>query len=55
MNGPKEKLDDTVYAQPALLLAGLAAIEKLREDNPDKVAQCARTARAYTRSRFSST
>jgi malonyl CoA-acyl carrier protein transacylase len=30
LEGPKEKLDETNYAQPALLIAGLAAIEKLR-------------------------
>ena len=25
LNGPKEKLDDTAFAQPALFVAGLAA------------------------------
>jgi len=40
VNGPKEKLDDTVYAQPALLLANLAALEKLRDRDPDAVAGC---------------
>ena len=34
VNGPKEKLDDTVYAQPALYLSGLAAVEKLKLDDP---------------------
>ena len=33
VNGPKEKLDDTVYAQPALY-SGLAAVEKLKLDYP---------------------
>jgi [acyl-carrier-protein] S-malonyltransferase len=32
--GPKDKLDDTVFAQPALFVAGLAAVERLRADNP---------------------
>jgi [acyl-carrier-protein] S-malonyltransferase len=32
--GPKSKLDDTVHAQPALFVAGLAAVEKLRAENP---------------------
>ena len=45
INGPKEKLDDTVYAQPALFIAGLAAVEKLKVDDPtfdvSKVAACA--------------
>ena len=27
--GPKEKLDETEFSQPALYLAGLAAVEKL--------------------------
>jgi len=34
INGPKEKLDETVYAQPALYLSGLAAVEKLKLDDP---------------------
>ena len=38
--GPKEKLDDTAYAQPALYVAGLAAVEKLRLESPDTVASC---------------
>ena len=40
VNGPKEKLDDTVHAQPALLLANLVALEKLRDVDPDVVAAC---------------
>ncbi len=42
--GPKSKLDDTVYAQPALFVAGLAAVEKLRAENPgaaDSASCCA--------------
>uniref|UniRef100_A0A1D2A501 Malonyl-CoA:ACP transacylase (MAT) domain-containing protein n=1 Tax=Auxenochlorella protothecoides TaxID=3075 RepID=A0A1D2A501_AUXPR len=35
--GPKEKLDDTIYSQPALFVAGLAAVEKLRAENPAAV------------------
>lgn len=34
LKGPKEKLDDTRYAQPALFVSGLAAVEKLREESP---------------------
>merc|ERR1711920_196370 len=37
LNGPKTKLDNTIYSQPALLLAGLAGVEKLRKENPDTV------------------
>ncbi|KIZ07315.1 (acyl-carrier-protein) S-malonyltransferase [Monoraphidium neglectum] len=38
--GPKEKLDDTIYAQPALLVANLAAAEQLRARNPAAAAAC---------------
>ena len=44
INGPKEKLDDTVFAQPALFLAGLAAVEKLKAEDPSAVENCSRTA-----------
>ena len=44
LEGPKEKLDDTVYSQPALYVAGLAAVEKLRRDNPEAVNACSATA-----------
>lgn len=40
INGPKEKLDATEFAQPALFLAGLAAVEKLRVDSPAVVESC---------------
>ena len=40
VNGPKEKLDATEFAQPALFLAGLAAVEKLRVDSPAVVESC---------------
>ena len=39
-SGPKEKLDDTTFAQPALYVAGLAAVEKLRQDSPTTVDAC---------------
>jgi malonyl CoA-acyl carrier protein transacylase len=39
-SGPKEKLDDTIYAQPALLVANLAAAEQLRARNPAAAAAC---------------
>ena len=40
LNGPKEQLDDTEFAQPALFVAGLAAVEKLRAENPSLVEEC---------------
>jgi len=42
--GPAEELDTTVYSQPALFVAGLAALEKLKQDSPDVVDCCAATA-----------
>lgn len=44
LEGPKEKLDDTVFSQPALYVAGLAAVEKLRQDNLAAVNECTATA-----------
>lgn len=44
LNGPKDQLDDTAYAQPALFLAGLAAVEKLRSQDPGTVNHCSATA-----------
>lgn len=38
--GPKEQLDNTVYSQPALFVAGLAAVERLRAQDPAAVARC---------------
>jgi [acyl-carrier-protein] S-malonyltransferase len=43
-NGPEEKLNSTVYSQPALYVCSLAALEQLKHDNPDAVAHCAVTA-----------
>jgi [acyl-carrier-protein] S-malonyltransferase len=38
--GPAEKLDSTVYSQPALFVTSLAALEQLREQSPDVVESC---------------
>ncbi|KAI8476564.1 MAG: acyl transferase/acyl hydrolase/lysophospholipase [Monoraphidium minutum] len=38
--GPKERLDDTVHAQPALLIADLAAAEALRARDAAAAAAC---------------
>ncbi len=32
VEGPKEKLDSTVISQPAIYVASLAAVEKLRQE-----------------------
>lgn len=42
--GPKEDLDNTIYSQPALFVAGLAAVEKLRAENPKLVESVSATA-----------
>lgn len=43
-NGPAEKLNSTVYSQPALYVCSLAALEQLKSDSPDVVESCAATA-----------
>ena len=44
LHGPKEKLDDTVFSQPALYVAGLAAAEKLRQEDSAAFHSCSATA-----------
>jgi len=39
-NGPSAELDTTVISQPAIFVASLAALEKLRADAPDVVLSC---------------
>uniref|UniRef100_A0A7S0W1A9 Malonyl-CoA:ACP transacylase (MAT) domain-containing protein n=1 Tax=Hemiselmis tepida TaxID=464990 RepID=A0A7S0W1A9_9CRYP len=36
VEGPKEKLDSTVYSQPAIYVSSLAAVERLRQDAGDE-------------------
>jgi [acyl-carrier-protein] S-malonyltransferase len=38
--GPAEKLDSTVFSQPALFVTSLAALESLRQETPDVVLSC---------------
>jgi [acyl-carrier-protein] S-malonyltransferase len=40
LEGPAEKLDSTVYSQPALFVTGLAALEWLKANKPDVVESC---------------
>src|SRR5262245_55486008 len=35
VNGPAERLNSTVISQPAIFVASLAALEKLRQEKPD--------------------
>merc|ERR1712187_556806 len=38
LKGPEAKLEETQYCQPAMFIAGLAGLEKLRQDNPEAAA-----------------
>lgn len=42
--GPIEKLNQTVYCQPAVVVTSLAAIEQLKEKNPEAINNCIATA-----------
>lgn len=44
LNGPKEKLDQTRFSQPAILVTSLAAVERLKEERPDAIDNCVATA-----------
>lgn len=39
LEGPEDKLGETRYCQPALFVAGLAGMEKVRKEKPDIVAR----------------
>ena len=43
-NGPAEKLNSTAVAQPALYVSSMAALEKLKQDKPEAVENCAASA-----------
>ncbi len=43
-NGPKEKLNQTKYCQPAVVVCSLAALEKLKEERPSAIENCIATA-----------
>ncbi len=40
VNGPKEELDSTVISQPAIFVSSMAALEKLKVDDPAAVDSC---------------
>jgi [acyl-carrier-protein] S-malonyltransferase len=40
LDGPADKLDSTVYSQPALFVTSLAALEWLKANKPDVVSGC---------------
>jgi len=41
LNGPEDKLEETRYCQPAMFIGGLAGLEKLKQDSPEKVNRAA--------------
>jgi [acyl-carrier-protein] S-malonyltransferase len=40
VNGPKEELDSTVIAQTAIFVSSMAALEKLKLDDPTAIESC---------------
>ncbi|KAK3866605.1 hypothetical protein Pcinc_027871 [Petrolisthes cinctipes] len=44
LKGPSKKLDKTIYQQPAIVVASLATVEKLRDENPNALEVCVATA-----------
>uniref|UniRef100_A0A1B0GK88 Putative malonyl coa-acyl carrier protein transacylase n=1 Tax=Lutzomyia longipalpis TaxID=7200 RepID=A0A1B0GK88_LUTLO len=44
LEGPVEKLNSTRYCQPAVVVASLAALEKLKEERPAAIEECIATA-----------
>ncbi|MFQ3652087.1 MAG: ACP S-malonyltransferase [Gemmataceae bacterium] len=44
LHGPKERLDSTVVSQPAIYVASLAALEKLKQEEAAAVETCVATA-----------
>ncbi|CAG9855930.1 unnamed protein product [Phyllotreta striolata] len=44
LHGPKDKLDQTKYSQPAIMVSSLAAIERLKEERPNAIINCFGTA-----------
>lgn len=44
VNGPAERLNSTVVSQPAIFVASLAALESLKQSEPEAVQGCAATA-----------
>jgi [acyl-carrier-protein] S-malonyltransferase len=40
VNGPKEELDSTVVAQTAIFVSSMAALEKLKVDDPNAIDTC---------------
>lgn len=44
LEGPKNRLDTTIYSQPAIFVTSLASLEKLKEERPNSIENCTATA-----------
>lgn len=44
LNGPRNKLDETIHCQPAVLVTSLAGVEKLQSETPEVLENCYMTA-----------
>lgn len=44
LEGPKNKLDKTIFSQPAIFVTSLASLEKLKEERPNSIENCTTTA-----------
>lgn len=44
LRGPKNDLDQTIYAQPAIFVTSLACLERLKEERPNAIESCIATA-----------
>lgn len=44
LRGPKKDLDETIYAQPAIMVTSLACLERLKEERPNAIESCVATA-----------
>lgn len=42
--GPEQKLNKTVYCQPAIIVTSLASLELLKKHRPDAIESCIGTA-----------
>lgn len=40
LEGPKSKLDQTIYSQPAIFVCSMGAVEKLKEEQPSAIENC---------------
>lgn len=52
-NGPKEKLDSTVVSQPAIFVASMAAVEKLRQESGQEAVDAATCAMGLSLGEYS--